>query len=250
MIFMNEYFFLVDYIEASVWAVAYMLIALVGLVNRNDCRLAIPKISLLANFAWEVASIFELKGSYLNHGSFGRFCWLIFDIFIVIAVYLKYKNSSDFKKKAVIWGTSWLALTLAFYIGFTSHELFMPFSAFAIDIEMAILFYVQRKKLDPSLRIQIAVTKLIGDVLAGLYCSLAIHYAIAVIALASFVFNVLYLIFALKEKKENPTVNDEFKNNLAVISETLRNRNAKDIKHSNKRKNKKNKKSTKTHRKR
>ena len=244
---MTEYFYLVDYIEAFIWAIAYMLIALVGLVNKNDQRLAIPKFSLLANFAWEVASIFELEGSYSNHGSFGRFLWLIFDIAIVIAVYIKYKNSTDFKKKAIIWGTSWFALTLMFYFGFKCHELFMPFSAFAIDIEMAILFYIQRKKLDPSLRLQIGLTKLAGDVLAGLYCSISINPYIAIITLGSFIFNVMYVIYAAKELKLNSCINDNFKNNFHLLIKNLSKRKAKDIKHQ-KIKHKKNKRKLKTHR--
>lgn len=245
---MSEYFFIVDYVEAFLWAVAYMLIAFVGIVNKGDLRLAIPKISLLANFAWEVASIFELKGSYANHGSFGRFLWLIFDIAIIISVYLKNKSSPDFNKKALRWGISWLVLTIIFYIGFNVHELFMPFSAFVIDIEMAILFFLQRKKLDPSLRVYIAVTKLVGDILAGLYCSIAIHHGIAVIMVGSFIFNVLYLIYAIKEVKRRPDINDDFKNNLMLLCNKLKRRRVKGITHHNS-KRKKNSKKAKTHRK-
>ena len=244
---MSEYFFLIDYIEAFIWAVAYMLIAMVGFSNKDDQRLAIPKFSLLANFAWEVASIFEFEGSYRNHGSFGRFLWLVFDILIVISVYIKYKNSPDFRKKSILWGTSWLALTLVFYFGFKTHELFMPFSAFAIDIEMAILFYVQRKKLDPSLRLHIGLTKLVGDVLAGLYCSIAINPYIAIIATGSFIFNVLYVIYAVKELKSNPEVNDNFKNNFKLFIKNLNRRPKKDIQHQ-KNRQKKNNRKTKTHR--
>lgn len=244
---MSEYFYFVDYIEAFIWAVAYMLIALVGLVNKNDKRLAIPAFTLLANFAWEVASIFEFEGSYNNHGSFGRFLWLIFDIFIVVSVYFKYKDSQTFKRKAIIWGSFWLALTLMFYIGFNCHELFMPFSAFAIDIEMAILFYVQRKKLDPSLRLHIGITKLIGDVLAGLYCTIAINPYIAIIALGSYIFNVLYVIYAVKEFKINPDINSAFKNNYRLLVKQLNRRKAKNIKHQ-KIKHKKNNRKIKTHR--
>ncbi len=245
---MSEYFFIIDYIEAFFWAVAYMLIALVGLVNKDDQRLAIPQISLLANFAWEVASIFEFEGSYLNHGSFGRFSWLIFDILIVISVYLKYKNTPDFKKKTILWGVSWFALTLVFCVGFNCHDLFMPFSAFAIDIEMAVLFFAQRKKLDPGLRVYIASMKLIGDVLAGLYCSVAIHYGIAVIAAGSLIFNVLYLIYAVKELKDNPQIKGEFKKNAHIFFKSLKRRRAKEIKHHNKTKYSKKKRTAKTHR--
>lgn len=245
---MFEYFYIVDYIEATIWTVAYMLIALVGLFNKDDQRLAIPKISLLANLAWEVASLFELGGSYNNHGSYGRFMWLVFDILILLAVYLKNKSLPDFNKKAIRWSIAWLVLTVAFYIGFNTHELFMPFSAFAIDIEMAVLFFVQRKKLDPSLRVYIALTKLVGDILAGLYCSVAIHYGIAVIAVGSLIFNVLYLIYAVKELKDNPEINDKFKINAHLFLKSLKSRRAKEIKHHNKTKYSKKKRTAKTHR--
>ena len=243
-----DYFFIVDYIEAFLWAIAYALIALVGLVNKEDQRLAIPKISLLVNFAWEVASIFELGGSYLNHGSFGRFAWLIFDIAIVFSVYFKNKHLPDFGKKAIRWIILWFVLTAMFYTGFKSHELFMPYSAFVIDIEMAILFFVQRKKLDPSLRIYIAATKLMGDILAGLYCSIAIHYGIAVITIGSFVFNVLYLIYAVREAKQKKDINDSFNNNVILLRKKIKSLSAKEVNH-HKRKSKKNEKRAKTHRK-
>lgn len=245
---MAEYFYIIDYVEAFFWTITYILIALVGFVNKDDRRLAMPKISLFANFAWEVASVLVIRGSYLDQGGIIRLAWLIFDVAIVLSVYFKNKKSTDFNKKTICWGLSWFALTVIFYIGFNSHELFMPFSAFAIDIEMALLFFVQRKKLDPCLRVYIAATKLIGDILAGFYCSVAVHYGIAFIAVGSFIFNVLYLVYAVKEIKQNPDINDSFKNNINLLYKRPKSLRAKQIEHHNARKYKK-KKVKKTHRK-
>ena len=245
---MSEYFFVIDYVEAFFWTVAYAFIALVGIVNKDDQRLAMPAFSLFANFAWEVASVLEMQPPYFDQGGSLRIAWFVFDIFILIAVYRKNKELPNFKNKVLQWGIPWIVLAFVFYTGFQTHDLFMPISSFVIDIEMAILFWCRRKKLDPSLRLYIGITKLLGDVLAGVFCG-NIHYSIIVMAFGSFVFNVLYIIYAVKEIKENPDVNDTFKNNARLLIEKIKNRHVKQIKHSNKKKLKKNKKRVKTHRK-
>lgn len=42
-------------------------------------------------------------------------------------------------------------------------------SGFAIDLIMAVMFLVDRKRLSPELKVPIAVFKLIGDIFAGIY---------------------------------------------------------------------------------
>lgn len=245
---MSEYFFIVDYVEAFFWTVTYMFIAFVGLVNKDDRRLAMPKVAVLTNFAWEVASIIDMNGTYFAQGSFIRASWLIFDILILLAVFRKNKGLPDFRRNALRWIIPWLAVTVFFTVGFRTHDLFMPISAFIIDIEMAILFWFQRKSFDPSLRLFIAISKLFGDILAGVYCSV-IHPSIIVMAVCAACFNIMYLIFAVKELKANPGLNDNFRNNLKEIVEKIKSRRLKKKKQQGRRKYKKKTKNKKTHRK-
>ncbi len=245
---MAEYFYVIDYIEASLWTVTYMLIAFVGLINKNDSRLAMPGLALLTNFAWEVASIFEIEGRFSYQAGYIRLAWFVFDVFILIAAYKKNYKLPNFKRKFICWFIPWLLLTVIFTIGFKSGELFMPVSAWVIDVEMAFMFWIHRKKFDPSLRIYIGLAKLFGDIFAGIYCS-PIHYSIVILAIISFVLNVMYVAYAAKELKTNPDINSNLNNNWQCFIKDLRKRE-KESKNLNRRRvYKKKKKVKKTHRK-
>lgn len=123
----------------------------------------------------------------------------------------------------------------------------MPVSAWVIDVEMAFMFWIHRKKFDPSLRIYIGLAKLFGDIFAGIYCS-PIHYSIVILAIISFVLNVMYVAYAVKELKANPSINDNFKSNWQSFVKGLRKREKKS-QNLNRRVYKKKKKVKKTHRK-
>lgn len=245
---MSEYFYVIDYIEASLWSVAYILIAIVGFVNRNNPRLAMPKVALFANFAWEVASIFELKGAFFSQGGFGRVIWLVTDIFILLAVFSKRRTIDNFRKQVLVWFLPWIGLTVIFALGFEFVDGFITVSSFVIDIEMAIMFWVQRKKFDPSLRIFIALTKLLGDILAAVYCT-PLHSSVPFFGAVSLIFNILYFTYAINEYKKNPNINQEFYSNYKLLIKTLRaKRKAQENKNYRHRTYKKKTRKQKTHR--
>ena len=210
---MFKYFFLIDYIEAFFWTVTYMFIALVGFINKDDSRLAMPKISLFTNFAWEVASIIVLNDAFFSQGGYIRFAWFLFDVLILLTVLKKKYALKDLKIRSIFFFFSWFALMVFFVEGFKFGKLFMPISAFIIDAGMEVCFWFQRKKLDPSLRLVIGVSKILGDFFAGIYYGYY-DYLIIPLAIVAFVFDVLYIIFAVKELKENPEINKTFKYNL------------------------------------
>ena len=244
---MAEYFYIIDYIEAFFWTITYILIALVGFVNKNDRRLAMPKISLFVNFAWEVASVLVIRGSYLDQGGIIRLAWLIFDVVILVTVFLKNKSLPDFKEKLLRISVPWIVLTVFFAIGFENSELFMPISAFIIDAGMEVCFWMYRRRIDPSLRLYIGISKILGDFLAGMYYG-RYHISVVILAVVAFIFDVLYIVYAINEKRNNRDINSAFKANFQLLLENLKIRRSKQIEHHNARKYKK-KKVKKTHRK-
>ena len=73
-------------------------------------------------------------------------------------------------------------------------------SSFVIDLIMAIVYLLQRNKMSPHLKISISITKLLGDLFAGLYYFKGAKL-VAIIAVIVFVCNVIYLLLNIIEYK-------------------------------------------------
>ena len=79
----------------------------------------------------------------------------------------------------------------------------MLISVFVIDVIMAIAYVIEFNRMSPILKIPIAITKLFGDLFAGLYYGID-RPIIGIMAIAVLILNFIYLIMSLKEwyKKE------------------------------------------------
>lgn len=74
----------------------------------------------------------------------------------------------------------------------------MLISVFVIDVIMAIAYVLEFNKMTPTLKIPIAITKLFGDLFAGLYYGIS-RPLIGVFAIIVLIFNFIYLVLSLKE---------------------------------------------------
>lgn len=240
----------IDYTEAFFWTLTYIIIALTGIINKNEKRLCMPVPSLWINFSWETASIirsFQKGFNLFSQGHFIRFSWFVFDIFILWCFFEK--NDFFRKKKLPLFGyiTAFLILTTFFLCSF-NFEYGMPITAFIIDALMEVLFWFQRKKFDPANRLAIGVTKILGDLFAGIYYG-SVHPTVIVLACIAFFFDVLYIIYAVKEKQLNPDINNNFIRNKTVFLKKVKLLFVEEKQYQKRRSYKKKQKNKKTHRK-
>lgn len=247
---MSSYHFIFDYIGGFFWSVTYILIAFTGFINKKDTRIAMPIVSLTINFSWETASIIKscIDGLSITRGNFIRFSWFLLDILIIIVFYKKQQQVDVKRNKFKFCVLSWAVLTTVFALLFFFTEYGMPVSSFIIDIHMAIMFFCYRKHLDPSNRVFIAAAKLLGDICAWLAYG-DVHYSIVVLGAGSFIFNTLYILYAIKEIRMQPDINNAFRNGLNEFFKLLEKRLLKEKTYQKRRKYKKKKKQKKTHRK-
>ncbi len=225
------------------WNLAYITIIISGAVNKKSTQVGIPVFPVLVNFSWEIASV-------INPSYYIRVSWFALDCFIIYLIFKKQDLKNDRKRLCSYLAFLAVVTTIFFFIFYKS-TLLLPISSFFIDTAMAIAFLIKFKKIDHGNRVLIGLLKFLGDTFVWIgYADM--HFSISVFAAITFVCNIIYLIFAVKEVKAHPEINQEFKDNLINFLDEVKNlfksmkrsRN-KEIVHSKRRKKKKVKK---THR--
>lgn len=176
-----------DTIQIIFWGITYLLIIFYSIKNKLRRKVAIPLLPPVLNISWEVNALI------VSLGFWGHIVWLILDIFVFLCCVMTLKN----RKSRILYSATlvfgFVMFFPLFYVNFG-----MLLSSFAIDIIMAICFWVERRKLLSDGRIIIAITKLIGDLSAMIYYAPRSEIVL-IIGILVFILNVMYLIYALKE---------------------------------------------------
>lgn len=170
------------------WSIAYILIVVAGFFSRKERKVSMPYIAGALNAAWEIAA------TIYTHGNPGFIIWFIIDVFILFWGFF----FSPSVKKKIIYCASILLSTCILLFAFEKFTPAFLFTVYLIDVIMAFEFLVKRTKLSSKFKITIAVTKLLGDLFAGLTFSYMYDFII-VFATVSFVCNCIYLIACIKE---------------------------------------------------
>lgn len=170
------------------WSITYILIVAAGFLSRKERKLSMPYIAGALNAAWEIAA------TIYTHGNPGFIIWFIIDLFILFWGFF----FSPSVKKKIIYCASILLSTCILLFAFEKFTPAFLFTVYLIDVIMAFEFLVKRTKLSSKFKITIAVTKLLGDLFAGLTFSYMYDFII-VFATVSFVCNCIYLIACIKE---------------------------------------------------
>jgi len=170
------------------WSIAYILIVIAGFFSRKVRKVSMPYIASVLNAAWEIAA------TIYTHGNPGFIIWFIIDVFILFWGFI----FSPSVKKKIIYCASVLLSTCILLVAFEKSTTAFLFTVYLIDVIMAFEFLVKRTKLSSKFKIAIAVTKLLGDLFAGLTFSYMYDFVI-VFATVSFVCNCIYLIACIKE---------------------------------------------------
>ncbi len=247
-----SWFGTIDYIEAIFWSLAYVAILFTAFFNKSEKRFPISATTIFVNLSWEVASIIAYVMDYgfgagFTRTSFIRYSWFIIDILILIIFFSKCKKNNKLK---LFYPYSLLFICLSgiFFLCFKYLEYGMVISAFIIDAHMEVLFWKNRKKLDPCNRLAIAVLKIFGDFFAGMYYGRS-HIVVFLLAVVAFVFDVMYIVYAIKEQKAHPEIKEHFHNELTLFYENLKARILPKKTYRKRKKYKKKQKNKKTHRK-
>ena len=179
---------MLDILQVIFWSVTYILIIIAGFRSRSIKQVSMPYLAGALNISWEICAF------YYSHGLWGHALWLGLDLVIVYIAFC----FLDSLKKRIGYAAGLIGMTSALYMVFR-HPQGMLLSVFMIDLIMAVCYVVEIKKLSPELKIPIAVTKLLGDVIAGIYYA---RYAgfIAIVAVLVFCCNLFYLSACLEEK--------------------------------------------------
>ncbi|MBQ3561710.1 MAG: hypothetical protein IJA06_07860 [Oscillospiraceae bacterium] len=180
------------------WSCTYIFIVVAGFLGRKERKVSMPYIAGVLNAAWEIAATIYTEGNP------GFIIWFFIDIFIIFwGLYFL----SSLKKKILYCG-SIVLMTIIFLFFFKQYESAFLFTVYLIDVVMAIEFIVSYNNLSKYFKVTIAVTKLLGDLFAGLTFSYAYTFVIF-FAIISFICNCVYLFLCtrtrFKQKKFSDT---------------------------------------------
>lgn len=177
-----------DFLSIVFWSLTYILVVIFSVKNISLKRRAIPLIPPILNIAWESNALL------LSNGFWGHIAWFVLDVFIlVIGIYFLPSAKRKYYIPMVV-----IVFFIFNWIIF-SVPLGMLLSSFAIDLIMAICFWIDRKNILPNGSILIAIFKLLGDLSAAIFYS-PMSTAVFVMAVIVLIFNSAYLLYRIKEK--------------------------------------------------
>lgn len=180
---------MLDNLQIVFWSVTYVLIIAAGWRSRDRKQVSIPYVAGLLNFGWELCALQQSQGFW------GHILWLGLDAVIYSIGFLFLDAGKRWKL--------YLYIALTYVIMSGCWFLFalpdgMLNSSFLIDLIMAVMFLVDRKRLSPELKVPIAVFKLIGDIVAGVFYGPG-RPVVAMFAVVVLFCNLCYLWLCCRE---------------------------------------------------
>lgn len=172
---------MLDNLQIVFWSVTYILIIIAGWRSRNENLISMPYAAGILNFGWELCAL------QYSQGFWGHILWLGLDA-AIYAIGFFFLQSR--RHKAIYIILTYL-VTAGLWFLFDRYNGMLT-TVFIIDLIMAVVFLVERKRLSSELKISIAVCKLLGDLFAGIYYGQESR-AVAMIASAVFFCNAIYL---------------------------------------------------------
>ena len=178
---------MLDTIQVVLWSVTYALIVIAGIRSRGCRMVSIPYTAGVLNFAWEACALQQSQGMW------GHLIWFGLDLGIV---YFGFEYSKSWKQRILYVAAICTGVLVMWYI--FAQQQGMLVSAFALDLFMAVLFIVERRKLSPELKVPIAVARLLGDFVAGLFYAPE-SMAVCIMVVAVTLCNMAYLLLCIRE---------------------------------------------------
>lgn len=179
-----------DALSIIFWGITYLLIVVFSVKNWSKKTPAIPYLPPILNLSWELVALFRYHG-------WGHIVWATLDVFVFMCSTAFIK-----KRKNRVGYVFALVLTTFLFNYIFNLEMGMLLSSFAIDLIMAVCYWIDKKNMLPDGRTIIAVTKLLGDLSALIFYA-KYSTVILVIGMCVLVLNTCYLIFCIKEYLKN-----------------------------------------------
>lgn len=178
-----------DTIQIILWSITYMLIIAAGFLGWSKKKISMPYIPGVLNFSWECAALINSKGFY------GHIIWLALDCLII---YIGFHFLDQTKQKIIYI----ISIVVLIWVQLMVFQLAqgMLISVFIIDLIMAICFCIDLRQISTKFKITIAITKLLGDMFAGLYYA-SEGIFVTITAILVFLINIFYLSLCFGEKK-------------------------------------------------
>lgn len=174
------------------WSATYILISIAGFLDKQEKKVSMPYVSSVLNAGWEIAAIIFTRGNP------GFIIWFLLDIFIL---HHGFSRASTVLNK-LLYCASILFATGMLLFSFEKYDtVAFLFTVYLIDVIMGIEFIIKRAALSNKLKISIALTKLLGDLFAGLtFC--CEYYFVVLFAIFSLICNCVYLVKCIKEQSQ------------------------------------------------
>ncbi len=209
-------------ISGITWTIVYIELIRKGF---KDKACGMPLFALTLNFAWEV--LYALDGlffskSFILPQTIANAVWAFFDIFILVT-WFRYgkKYMSENSKKYFISYTI-LALIvgfvmqIAFYVSCNTKEIASIYSAYAQNVAMSIMFVIMlfRRGNTKGESLTAAICKCIGTLTPTIYgaifaIELGLNNYVILTGILCFVFDLIYIYFLARFKKQEEALVDE-----------------------------------------
>lgn len=181
---------MLDKLQIIFWSAAYLLIIIAGWRSRDRRQVSMPYVAGVLNFGWELCALQQSQGFW------GHILWLGLDIVIYS---IGFFFISPRKCRVIYIISTYVMMTGLWYLFVRLDG--MLFTVFAIDLIMAVMFLIDRKRLSPELKVPIAACKLIGDAFAGIHYGLR-SSAVAVVSVVVFFLNCCYIWLCCQERQK------------------------------------------------
>ena len=209
-------------ISGIAWTIVYIELIRKGF---KDKACGMPLFALTLNFAWEV--LYALDGLFISKSfilaqTIANVVWAFFDIFILVTWFLYGKKYMSKNAKKYFISYTILALIvgfvmqIAFYVSCNTKEIASIYSAYAQNVAMSIMFVITlfRRGNTKGVSLIAAISKCIGTLTPTIYgaifaLKLGLNNYIILTGILCFVFDLIYIYFLTRFKKQKEALEYE-----------------------------------------
>ena len=209
-------------ISGIAWTIVYIELIRKGF---KDKACGMPLFALTLNFAWEV--LYALDGLFISKSfilaqTIANVVWAFFDIFILVTWFMYGKKYMSKNAKKYFISYTILALIvgfvmqIAFYVSCNTKEIASIYSAYAQNVAMSIMFVITlfRRGNTKGVSLIAAISKCIGTLTPTIYgaifaLKLGLNNYIILTGILCLVFDLIYIYFLTRFKKQEEALSDE-----------------------------------------
>ena len=182
---------MLDSLTVGFWGLTYICIILYSFRYKEEKKVYMPFIAGALNFSW------ELHALYISGGYWGHIVWLGLDCFILIYNLYILQNNKRRLFYAVLVAICFVVIYGIVSIPFVNG---MLISSFAIDIIMAMEYFLTVGQLSSRGQLLIGLLRLFGDLFAW-FGNMKFSSFVMIVGLLVLIVNFLYICCCLELQK-------------------------------------------------